>query len=189
MNHTSLDLIPVELQYIIAKGCGLDYTSVFNLLMVLPGLKTYVESYQHLKQELNTGFLEAKEKHKDGYKVCYFVKGGVRTAEYKRWNDKGVLIKHSHYKNNKLDGEFKWWHDNGHLHTRCFYKKVRWYGRTESCFLVFKQEISQDQYYIRVQNQRIHWDRLNHQCHNELMRLDHTLLEWAVYVFQCLGFE
>ena len=122
MTHISLDSIPVELQYIIAKFCGLDYTSVFNLLMVLPGLKTYVESYQHLKQELNKGFLEAKEKHKDGYKVCYFLKGGVKTGECKKWNSKGALIKHCHYKNGRLNGEFKWWYYNGQLFKHYFYK-------------------------------------------------------------------
>ena len=122
MTHNNFDSIPVELQYIIAKFCGLDYTSVFNLLLALPGLKTYVEAYQHLKQELNKGFLEAKEKHKDGYKVCYFVKGGVRTGEYKRWDENGVLIKHSHYKNNKKEGECKRWYANGQLDIHCFYK-------------------------------------------------------------------
>ena len=134
MTHISLDSIPVELQYAIAKFCGLDYTSVFNLLMVLPGLKTYVEAYQHLKQELNKGFLEKKEKHKDGYKVCFFVKGGVKTGECKKWNSKGALIKHCHYKNNKKEGEYKWWHSDGQLFLHCFYKNGNANGEYKSWY-------------------------------------------------------
>ena len=132
MTYSNLDSIPVELQYIIAKFCGLDYTSVFNLLMVLPGLKTYVEAYQHLKQELNKDFLEAKEEHKDGNKVCYFLKGGVKTGECKKWNDKGALIMHFHYKNDKIDGEYKLWYNDGQLYEYCFYKNNKKEGECKS---------------------------------------------------------
>ena len=141
MTYSNLDSIPVELQYAIAKFCGLDYTSVFNLLLVLPGLKTYVEAYQHLKQELNKGFLEAKETHKNRYKVCFFVKGGVKTGESKKWNDKGALIMHSHYKNDNIDGECKRWYTNGQLNTHCFYKndeldgEYKWWHSDGQLFL------------------------------------------------------
>ena len=141
MTHISLDSIPVELQYAIAKFCGLDYTSVFNLLMLLPGLKTYVESYQHLKQELNQGFLEKKEEYEDGDKICYFVKNGVKTGEYKRWNDKGVLMKHCHYKNDSIDGECKRWYNDGQLFNLCFYKndeldgEYKWWHANGQLFL------------------------------------------------------
>ena len=121
-SNASISSIPVELQYAIAKCCSLDYTAVFNLLCLMPGLKTYVEGYKHLKQELTQCFLESKEKHKDGYKICYFVKGGIMTGDYKKWNGKGALIKHSHYKNNKKEGECKRWYENGQLDSHCFYK-------------------------------------------------------------------
>ena len=78
----------------------MDYTYVFNLLMVLPGLKTYVEAYQHLKQELNQGFLESNEGYKEGNKVCYFVNEG-NTAEYKRWYINGQIYTHCFYKNGR----------------------------------------------------------------------------------------
>ena len=106
-SNASISSIPVELQYAIAKCCSLDYTAVFNLLCLMPGLKTYVEAYQHLKQELTQGFLEVKEEYEDGNKVCFFVKGGVVTGEYKKWNAKGQLEKQCFYKNNKIEGEYK----------------------------------------------------------------------------------
>ena len=124
----NLGSIPVELQYAIAKCCGLDYTAVFNLLCILPGLKSYVEGYKHLKQELAFQFLKPKEKYTDGNKVLFFVKGGVKTGEYKLWNGKGVLIKHCHYKNDKKEGECKRWNYNGQLHMHCFYKNDELYG-------------------------------------------------------------
>ena len=133
-SNASISSIPVELQYAIAKCCGLDYTAVFNLLCLMPGLKTYVEGYKHLKQELTQSFLEAKEKHKDGYKVCYFVKGGERTGEYKKWNGKGALIKHSHYKNGLLYGEYKEWYENGQLDSHCFYKNHKIEGECKEWY-------------------------------------------------------
>ena len=121
-SNASISSIPVELQYAIAKCCGLDYTAVFNLLCLMPGLKTYVEAYQHLKQELTQGFLEVKEEYENGNKISFFVKGRVRTAAYKIWNAKGALIKQCHYKNGILDGECKGWSANGQLRTLCCYK-------------------------------------------------------------------
>ena len=121
-SNASISSIPVELQYAIAKCCGLDYTAVFNLLCLMPGLKTYVEGYKHLKQELAFQFLERMEDNTTVNKICYFVKGGIRTGDYKKWNGKGALIKHAHYKNNKKDGEYKRWYANGQLHNHCFYK-------------------------------------------------------------------
>ena len=121
-SNASISSIPVELQYAIAKCCSLDYTAVFNLLCLMPGLKTYVEGYKHLKQELTQGFLEVKEEYEDGNKVCFFVKGGERTGEYKKWNAKGQLEKQCFYKNGLLYGEYKEWYENGQLDSHCFYK-------------------------------------------------------------------
>ena len=121
-SNASISSIPVELQYAIAKCCGLDYTAVFNLLCLMPGLKTYVESFKHLKQELTQGFLEVKEEYEDGNKVSFFVKGGERTGEYKKLNGKGALLMHSHYKRGLLEGECKEWYDDGQLRTLCCYK-------------------------------------------------------------------
>ena len=121
-SNASISSIPVELQYAIAKCCGLDYTAVFNLLCLMPGLKTYVEAYKHLKQELTQGFLEVMKGYDGGNKVSFFVKGGVVTGEHKKWHVTGELKKHSHYKNNKLNGEYKKWYSDGQIAEYCFYK-------------------------------------------------------------------